>query len=88
MSDCRFTAAKTVEEAVASLAEAKGEAHIIAGGVALAILMNEGLLQPSWLIDVSRVTELNCIEVGDAGTIRILSLIHISEPTRSRGIGF
>ena len=86
MSDCRFTAAKTVEEAVASLAEAKGEAHIIAGGVALAILMNEGLLQPSWLIDVSRVTELSCIEISDDGAIRIGAAVTHSEVAASTDI--
>lgn len=71
MSGCRFTAARTAAEAVAGLAEADGEAHVIAGGVALVILMNEGLLQPSWLIDVSRAAELQGIDVADDGAIRI-----------------
>ncbi len=83
MSGCRFTAAKTVAEAVTSLAQAKGEAHIIAGGVALVILMNEGLLQPSWLIDVSRVAELKGIDVADNGTIRIGAAVTHSEVAAS-----
>ena len=86
MSDCRFTAAKTVKEVVTNLAEARGEAHVIAGGVALAILMNEGLLQPTWLIDVSRVPELNGIEVNGDGAIRIGAAVTHSEVAASTDI--
>ena len=83
MSECRFTAAKTVAEAVDGLAAAGGEAHIIAGGVALVILMNERLLQPNWLIDISRIDELKGIEVGEAGTIRIGAAVTHREVAQS-----
>lgn len=68
---CRYTRAGAVAEAVEALAAAKGEAHVIAGGVALAILMNERLLEPSWLVDVSGIADLRGIDRLPDGTVRI-----------------
>lgn len=68
---CRYTAARTAAEAVEALVAAKGEAHIIAGGVALVILMNEKLVEPSWLVDVSRIDALHGIDRLSDGTVRI-----------------
>ena len=62
MSGCRYTRARTVAEAVESLAEAGGEAHVIAGGIALVILINERLVEPTWLVDVSAIDDLKGIE--------------------------
>ena len=86
MSACRFTAAKTVAEAVDSLVAAGGDGHIIAGGVALVILINEKLLQPEWLIDVSRVAELQGINIDGNNTIRIGAAVTHREVARSAGI--
>ncbi|MDA0260592.1 MAG: FAD binding domain-containing protein [Proteobacteria bacterium] len=86
MSDCRFTAAKTVAEAVDCLSAAKGDAHLIAGGVALVIMMNEKLLQPSWLIDISRVAELGGIDIGADRRIRIGAAVTHREVAQSAGI--
>ena len=68
---CRYTRARTVAEAVEALVAAKGEAHVIAGGVALVILMNEKLLEPNWLVDVSGIAALRGIDRLPDGTIRI-----------------
>ncbi len=71
MSDCRYTKATSVAEAVEALAEADGEAHVIAGGIALVILMNERLLEPTWLVDVSGLDELKGIDETVDGGLRI-----------------
>lgn len=71
MAECRYTRPETLDDAVASLVAAEGEAHVIAGGVALGILMNEKLVEPSWLIDVSRLEALRGIEATDDGGLRI-----------------
>ena len=68
---CQYTQARTVDEAVEALIAAKGEAHIIAGGVALVILMNEKLVEPSWLVDISRIEALHGIDKLPDGTVRI-----------------
>lgn len=79
MSDCRYTRARTVDEAVACLTEAKGDGHIIAGGIALGILMNEKLLDPTWLIDISGLEEIRGIELLANGELRVGALTTHSE---------
>ncbi len=68
---CRYTRARTTAEAVEALVAAKGEAHVIAGGVALVILMNERLVEPTWLVDVSGIDALRSIDRLPDGMIRI-----------------
>jgi len=68
---CQYTQAVAVEDAIEALIAAKGEAHIIAGGVALVILMNEKLVEPTWLIDISRIGALHGIDQLPDGTVRI-----------------
>lgn len=83
MTECRYTRARTLDEAVASLAEAGGEAHVIAGGIALVILMNERLIEPTWLVDVSAIDEMKGIEATDEGGLRIGALVTHDELERS-----
>jgi carbon-monoxide dehydrogenase medium subunit len=83
MADCRYTRAQSVDEAVACLTEAKGDGHIIAGGVALGILMNEKLVDPTWLIDISALDEVRGIELLGDGTLRIGALVTHREIERS-----
>ena len=68
---CQYTQAMNVEEAIAVLSETKGDAHVISGGVALVILINEKLVEPNWLIDISRIEALKGINKLSDGTIRI-----------------
>lgn len=73
--DCRYSRPESLADAVAALSEAQettdGEAHLVAGGVALGILMNEKLLEPRWFVDISRIPELKGIETTEDGGIRI-----------------
>ena len=87
MTECRYTRAETVDQVIESLAEAGGEAHIIAGGVALGVLMNWRLLDPVWLIDISRIEELKLIERTHDGGVRIGALATHSEVERSHAVG-
>jgi carbon-monoxide dehydrogenase medium subunit len=83
MADCRYTRARSVDEAVACLTEARGDGHIIAGGVALGILMNEKLVDPTWLIDISALDEVRGIELLGDGALRIGALVTHREIERS-----
>ncbi|MEE8188467.1 MAG: xanthine dehydrogenase family protein subunit M [Kiloniellales bacterium] len=83
MAECRYTRPETLEDAVASLIAAEGEAHVIAGGVALGILMNEKLVEPTWLIDISRLEALRGIEATDDGGLRIGAMTLHREIERS-----
>ncbi len=60
----------TVEEAVAALAAAGGEAKPLAGGQSLVALMNLRLARPAVVVDLGRVAGLSTIETaGDELTI-------------------
>jgi 2-furoyl-CoA dehydrogenase FAD binding subunit len=65
----------TVDEAVALLAEYGDDARVLAGGQSLMAMMNLRLAEPSVLIDITRIAELDAvhdrgdtIEVGAAVT--------------------
>ena len=74
MPTCQYTRATTIDTAIESLVKAKGEAHVIAGGIALGILMSQKLIQPTWLIDISGVEAFRGIELLPDGGLRIGAL--------------
>jgi carbon-monoxide dehydrogenase medium subunit len=74
-----YEAARSVEEAVALLAEAGGEAKALAGGQSLVPMLNFRLLRPAKLVDLNRIPGLAHIEARD-GELRIGAL------TRHRAI--
>jgi CO/xanthine dehydrogenase FAD-binding subunit len=68
-----YVVADSVEGAVAALAEAAGEAKILAGGQSLVPMLNFRLLRPAVLVDINRIPGLAFIDdVGHA--IRIGAL--------------
>lgn len=69
-----YIVADSVDMAVASLAEAGGDAKIIAGGQSLVPMLNFRLLRPSVLIDINRIPGLAYIN-EDNQAIRIGALV-------------
>src|SRR5271165_2076702 len=61
----RYVRAESVEHAVQILAEAGGEAKIIAGGQSLMPMMNFRLVKPSVLVDINRIPALDSIETRE-----------------------
>ena len=57
-----YVVADSVDMAVASLAKARGDAKIIAGGQSLVPMLNFRLLRPSILVDINRIGALAFIE--------------------------
>jgi aerobic carbon-monoxide dehydrogenase medium subunit len=53
---------KSIDEAVAGLAEGEGAAKIIAGGQSLGPMLNLRLARPSVLIDIAGITELKRVQ--------------------------
>jgi carbon-monoxide dehydrogenase medium subunit len=66
-----YHAPETVAEVLALLSEHGDEAKVLAGGQSLIPTMNFRLAQPSVLIDINRVADLEGIEVTADGTLRI-----------------
>ncbi|MGF6272376.1 CO/xanthine dehydrogenase FAD-binding subunit [Massilia sp. UYP11] len=64
----------TVDEAIAALVAAEGDGKIIAGGQSLVPMLNFRLLNPTILIDINRIEELNYLEEQPDGGLRIGSL--------------
>lgn len=74
MTACKYTRSSSVAETISALQAADGEATVIAGGIALGILMNEKLLAPSHLVDISRLDGFGGIDLLDDGSLRIGAL--------------
>ncbi|HMJ45178.1 MAG TPA: FAD binding domain-containing protein, partial [Pseudolabrys sp.] len=67
LPDFEFKSPTTVEEAVAMLMEADGEAKLLAGGQSLLPVMAFRLAAPAVLVDLARVAALKGIRVDDRG---------------------
>lgn len=63
----QFTAATSVDEAVAMLAGAAGNAHVLAGGTDLVVQMTSGLRKPDVVVDIKGIAELTQISDGPDG---------------------
>jgi carbon-monoxide dehydrogenase medium subunit/6-hydroxypseudooxynicotine dehydrogenase subunit alpha len=73
---------RTVEEALALLAEHGEDAKVLAGGQSLVPLLNFRLARPERLIDVNNVGELDYLRIDD-GVLRIGALVRHSALERS-----
>jgi carbon-monoxide dehydrogenase medium subunit/6-hydroxypseudooxynicotine dehydrogenase subunit alpha len=73
---------RSLEEAVAVLAEHGEDGKVLAGGQSLVPLLNFRLAQPSVIIDVNRVEELSYLRRSD-GTLRIGALCRQSRLEQS-----
>jgi aerobic carbon-monoxide dehydrogenase medium subunit len=62
--------ARSLDDALSSLATAEGEAKVLAGGQSLVPLMNFRLARPDVVVDINQLTELQSIRFAD-GELRI-----------------
>src|SRR5215210_134330 len=68
-----YRVAESIEAAVAMLAEAGGEAKVLAGGQSLVPMLNFRLLRPALLVDINRIPDLAYIK-EEADAIRVGAL--------------
>ena len=66
-----YFAPRTVEEAIAHLAEHGYDAKPLAGGQSLIPMMNFRLAQPAVLVDLNNIADLSYIRPGEAGGLSI-----------------
>ena len=64
----------TLAEALALRSQYRGAGRIIAGGTDLILEMERGVRQPEALIDISRISGLDCI-VAEEGELRLGPLV-------------
>lgn len=65
MRNFELLTVKGVEEACDALGEHAEDGKVIAGGVALLIIMKQRIFSPDYLIDIGEVSDLNYIHAGD-----------------------
>ncbi len=70
---------RTVEEAVALLAEHGDEAKVLAGGQSLVAAMNMRLVRPSVLVDINRIEGLDTVAWED-GVLRVGATARQADP--------
>jgi aerobic carbon-monoxide dehydrogenase medium subunit len=82
-ADPDWLAPATLDEALVVRAERGAAATVLAGGTFLGILMNQGFLAPEALLSLGRVRELDYIEVGESGELRIGAMASHRDVERS-----
>lgn len=71
MTDIRYLAPRTLDEAVGAFAAAAGAARILAGGTDLLVQMRSGAVRPGVIIDIKQIAEMTSIEETAEGGFRV-----------------
>lgn len=71
MTDMRYLAPRTLDEAVGAFAEAAGAARILAGGTDLLVQMRSGAVRPGLIVDIKKIPEMMGIEETTGGGFRV-----------------
>jgi carbon-monoxide dehydrogenase medium subunit len=71
MTDIRYVAPRTLDEAIGAFAAAGSAARIMAGGTDLLVQMRSGLVRPGLIVDIKGIDEMNAIEETAEGGFRI-----------------
>src|ERR1700745_2486050 len=71
MTDVRYLAPRTLDEAIRAYAAAGSAARILAGGTDLLVQMRSGVVRPGLIVDVKKVDEMMAIEETAEGGFRI-----------------
>jgi len=61
MTETRYLAAQTLDEAISAYAAAAGAARILAGGTDLLVQMRAGVVRPGLIVDVKKIEEMAAI---------------------------
>ena len=59
MKSIEYTAPRTVDQAVAILAEKGDRARILAGGTDILVQLREGRKDADWVVDIKAIPEVN-----------------------------
>ena len=71
MTDVRYIAPGTLDEAIGAFAAAGSAARILAGGTDLLVQMRAGLVRPGLIVDIKKIVEMTTIEETADGGFRI-----------------
>jgi carbon-monoxide dehydrogenase medium subunit len=71
MTDIRYLAPRTLDEAISAYAAAGSAARILAGGTDLLVQMRAGAVKPGLIVDIKKIAEMTAIEATADGGFRI-----------------
>ena len=71
MTDIRYLAPRTLDEAISAYAAAGSAARILAGGTDLLVQMRSGAVRPGLIVDIKKIAEITAIEQTADGGFRI-----------------
>jgi aerobic carbon-monoxide dehydrogenase medium subunit len=71
MSDIRYLAPRTLDEAISAFAAAGSAARILAGGTDLLVQMRAGSVRPGLIVDIKKIAEMTTIEETTDGGFRV-----------------
>jgi carbon-monoxide dehydrogenase medium subunit len=67
MTELRYLAPETLDEAIGAFAAAGSAARILAGGTDLLVQMRAGSVKPGLIVDIKKITEMTSIEETSSG---------------------
>src|ERR1700727_1557839 len=71
MTDIRYLAPATLDEAIGAFAAAGSAARILAGGTDLLVQMRSGAVRPGLIVDIKKITEIMTVEQTADGGFRV-----------------
>ena len=71
MTEIRYLAPQTLDEAIGAFATAGSAARILAGGTDLLVQMRAGIVRPGLIVDIKKIAEMTAIEETADGGFRI-----------------
>jgi carbon-monoxide dehydrogenase medium subunit len=71
MTELRYLAPGSLDEAIGAFAAAGSAARILAGGTDLLVQMRSGVLKPGLIVDIKKIAEMTAIEETADGGFRI-----------------
>jgi carbon-monoxide dehydrogenase medium subunit len=71
MTEIRYLAPQTLDEAIGAFATAGSAARILAGGTDLLVQMRAGVVRPGLIVDIKNIAEMTAIEETADGGFRI-----------------
>lgn len=83
----RYESPTTVEEAIQLLIAGNGEAKILAGGQSLVPMMKLRFANPETIVDINGISDLDYLNFGQDGSIRIGALCRHATLERSSELG-
>jgi carbon-monoxide dehydrogenase medium subunit len=71
MTEIRYLAPRTLDEAIGAFAAAGSAARIMAGGTDLLVQMRAGAVRPGLIVDIKKIAEMTAIEQTKDGGFRV-----------------